>query len=453
MLRLLKESCLSALKFLLFLALGSGVAGATTVTVDSVEACVNYTWHGQGYTQSGTYLDSINADSSAMLVLTIHQASSSFESIYSCGCHFWNGQNYTQSGNYSFHSFNGYGCDSIAYLELTVAAPSYSSQTASVCDSYDWNGQTYTQSGTYTFTTSNSAYCDSIVTLYLTITPSGSDTTFANACDSYTWSANGQTFSSSGTYVYTSGCTTAILSLVVSPSTQSVQTVTAVDSFVWSANGRAYTQSGSYASVIGCHTDSLYLTILGQATVHVTFFIEGFYEGPAMRSVLMNRGVGSDAFAVDTVLANLADPIDPSIIVATDYAILDVDGNATFEFPGSLIGNSYYLSVQNNNSIRTWTASPIQLNAVTSYDFSYAATRAFGDNMVEVAPGVWAIYTGDLNQDGSIDSFDYSSFQSDAISFSSGYFNTDMNGDGFVDSFDFAVFNQNTSLFISELHP
>jgi hypothetical protein len=253
-------------------------------------------------------------------------------------------------------------------------------------------------------------------------------------------------------YPEVSGCTTSVLSLNITASTQSAQTITAVDSFVWSVNGQLYHQSGSYSFVDGCHTDVLYLTIIHQATVNVKFFIEGFYEGSAMRQVLMNRGVGADTMFVDTVVAMLADAVDPSVIVATDSAILDVDGNVEFVFPGSLIGSSYYLSVQNNNSIRTWSSSPLLLTPVTAYDFSDASSKAFGDNMVEVTQGVWAIYTGDLNQDGYIDSFDFPFFDMDSNSFSSGYYSTDMNGDGFVDAFDFTVFDQNSSLFISEIH-
>ena len=74
--------------------------------------------------------------------------------------------------------------------------------------------------------------------------------------------------------------------------------------------------------------------------------------------------------------------------------------------------------------------------------------------MVEVEPGVWAIYTGDLNQDDFIDSFDFPIFDLDASNGVAGvYVATDMNGDGFVDPFDFPVFDVNSFNGVSAVYP
>ena len=93
------------------------------------------------------------------------------------------------------------------------------------------------------------------------------------------------------------------------------------------------------------------------------------------------------------------------------------------------------------------------MSASTSYDFSTADTQAYGSNMIEVENGVWAIYSGDINQDEFVDSFDFPSYDFDNLNFSSGYLATDMNGDGFVDSFDFPIYDSNNINFVSSAHP
>ncbi|MFM7217563.1 MAG: dockerin type I domain-containing protein, partial [Bacteroidota bacterium] len=81
------------------------------------------------------------------------------------------------------------------------------------------------------------------------------------------------------------------------------------------------------------------------------------------------------------------------------------------------------------------------------------ASKAFADNQVMVDPGVYAVYAADINQDGYVDSFDYSLWETDNLSFASGYFATDINGDGFVDGFDYTAWEANNLSFISLVTP
>ena len=82
-----------------------------------------------------------------------------------------------------------------------------------------------------------------------------------------------------------------------------------------------------------------------------------------------------------------------------------------------------------------------------------ASNNAYADNQVEVEPGVFAIYSGDINQDGYIDPFDYSILQQDVLSFAFGYVDSDLNGDGYVDPYDYAIYQKNSLDFISSIHP
>jgi hypothetical protein len=77
-----------------------------------------------------------------------------------------------------------------------------------------------------------------------------------------------------------------------------------------------------------------------------------------------------------------------------------------------------------------------------------------GNNQVQVEPGVWAFYTGDLNQDDFIDGNDFPAFDTDSYNgVNSVYAATDMNGDGFVDGNDFPVFDVNSFNGVSAVHP
>jgi hypothetical protein len=182
--------------------------------------------------------------------------------------------------------------------------------------------------------------------------------------------------------------------------------------------------------------------------------MQGYYIGSgAMTSVLVNQGVGADANEMDTVTIQLRDQFDPSIIVATSVAVMDVNGEASFTIPGSVIGGNYYIAVFHRNTVQTWSALPVTFAATTSYDFTTSATQAFGDNQIEVETGVFAMYTGDLNQDEYVDPFDYGLFEADNLVFAYGYYATDMNGDGFVDPFDYGIFESNNLNFIYSIHP
>lgn len=90
------------------------------------------------------------------------------------------------------------------------------------------------------------------------------------------------------------------------------------------------------------------------------------------------------------------------------------------------------------------------------YDFSTVANKAFGNNQFEIEPGVWAFYTGDLNQDEYIDGNDFPRYDFESASgglYDGSYTITDMNGDGFVDGNDFPVFDNNSFNGVSSMHP
>ncbi|MFM9052369.1 MAG: hypothetical protein ACKOKF_08645, partial [Bacteroidota bacterium] len=194
-----------------------------------------------------------------------------------------------------------------------------------------------------------------------------------------------------------------------------------------------------------------YLDYYGNMNLKV--LIEGYNDNGFMVPALVNRGLSPNFFEVDTVRLLLADSANPSIIIDSAKAVLDVFGTAGFQFRGVHVGRSYYLIFRTMNTIETWSSEPILLNTQTTYDFTDGANKAYGDNQTEVEPGVWAIYSGELNADGFIDPFDAVIWEALNIGFSFGYFPADLNGDGYVDTFDSPFLEQNNLNFVSALRP
>jgi hypothetical protein len=197
------------------------------------------------------------------------------------------------------------------------------------------------------------------------------------------------------------------------------------------------------------------VTLSGSATLSLTAFFEGLYAGSStMTAAPFN--------ADNTLPSSIADTITVELHLANGtfdlaYSVTDtisVNGTASISFPGGAVGNYYYLVVKHRNSLETWSADSILISSSLSYDFSSAATQAYGGNLVDLGlSGVFGIYAGDINQDGFIDGNDFTDVDNDNSNFASGYLYTDTNGDGFVDGNDFTLIDNNGSMFISIARP
>jgi len=163
-----------------------------------------------------------------------------------------------------------------------------------------------------------------------------------------------------------------------------------------------------------------------------------------MRPVQANEGVGTSTTNVDDITVSLRDVTDYHVVASTT-AKLQTNGDAVCTYTTAPSG-SFYVSVAHRNSVQVMSATPVTVGATpSSFDFTNAASKAFGDNQVLV-DGVYAMYSGDFNQDGFVDIFDFPVY--DAANQSGGaydgtYVVTDLNGDGFVDIFDFPIYDAN----------
>jgi len=171
-----------------------------------------------------------------------------------------------------------------------------------------------------------------------------------------------------------------------------------------------------------------------------------------MSPVKSNQGVEVNTTDVADITIELRD-ISNLSVVATSTAILKTNGTAVCTFPAQFNG-SYYIAVNHRNMIQTWSASPINFgSSPITYDFTNLPSKAFGNNMIQIEPGVWAFYSGDMNQDGLIDLTDYSVWESDYLNFAFGDYMTDLNGDGLVDLTDYSLWENNYLSFIFSATP
>jgi len=65
----------------------------------------------------------------------------------------------------------------------------------------------------------------------------------------------------------------------------------------------------------------------------------------------------------------------------------------------------------------------------------------------------FAIYGGDVNQDGSVDATDLAAIDNDALNFVTGYVQTDVTGDDLVDGADAAIADNNAFNFVTKETP
>lgn len=131
--------------------------------------------------------------------------------------------------------------------------------------------------------------------------------------------------------------------------------------------------------------------------INIKVFLQGYMNvNNSMTPVLQNQGVGSNSQHVDSIEIILIDP-NTLLPVVTVPTILLTDGTATCSFPA--LNGLYYILVKHRNTLLTWSASPVMINSQpVTYDFTTAANKAYGDNQVEIAPNIYAFYSGDLTQ-------------------------------------------------------
>jgi hypothetical protein len=189
-------------------------------------------------------------------------------------------------------------------------------------------------------------------------------------------------------------------------------------------------------------------------TLNLKLFIQGYWDGVSlMKAVLANQGETSTINACDSIDVELHSNVAPFGLDYATRTILEQNGTATCTFPPS--SGSKYIVVKHRSALQTWSANPVTMGANVNYDFSTDASKAYGDNQVQIStsPNIWALYSGDVIIDENMDLLDLGAVESDISNFTYGYVSTDLNGDGNVDLLDSPMLESNISNFIYSVHP
>lgn len=183
-------------------------------------------------------------------------------------------------------------------------------------------------------------------------------------------------------------------------------------------------------------------------------YLQGYTDTAAgeMIPVLMNQGIGNNSNFTDSVTIELHHPVTFSLI-QSEKAVLLKNGLVQLSYPA--VSGNYYLAVKHRNSLQTWSSAAVSFTAglITAYNFTTASNKAYGDNMIETAPGIWAIYTGDINNDGNIDIGDFAIWETAYDQLASGYISSDLNGDGNTDISDYIIWETNYYELIAADYP
>jgi hypothetical protein len=206
--------------------------------------------------------------------------------------------------------------------------------------------------------------------------------------------------------------------------------------------------SGIYSKLLttatGCDslvTINLSVIACGQTGFAIRTKLEQYVQSNGrMTPYLYEQEMSGDTTSVDTIQVCLWKPANlhhPN----PDYeqkVVINRDGYGYASFASALQGQSLFISIRHRNSLEIWSSTPKLMDSINTHDFcSPGATFQNGTLPQRLMNnGEYAMYTGDVNQDGAVDLFDLQLIENGASSFLYGYFSQDCTGDGVVDFFD-----------------
>jgi len=214
-------------------------------------------------------------------------------------------------------------------------------------------------------------------------------------------------------------------------------------------NGDGYSDvvvgAGGYLSATGRSYLYIAPSLTPNIKINLVMFIQGFYN-PVSNSQVS-----------DSITAYLRNNNPPYNIADQFKAIVSTNGISSLKFADAPTG-TYFLVLKHRNGIETWSANGIILRRTltpTDYDFSITSSQAYGSNQkqVDALPVRFAMYGGDINQDGIIDAGDISAVEQDALNSVTGYLPTDVTGDGAVDASDVSLVENNAVNSVSVITP
>lgn len=205
-------------------------------------------------------------------------------------------------------------------------------------------------------------------------------------------------------------------------------------------------EAGNYMLTQGEQQPYLDISILT-----VKAFIQGFYRGSGLMTAVSD--LSAQPTTCDTIILRLVDPEKPTLTYHQDKWVITTDGSANFWLMGVEEGSKFYLVLDHRNSLETWSAQPVTMVNDIEYDFSTAATQAYGNNLFDLGDGRFALWSGDVNKDGFINQNDLDLEETALTQFFAGYHIFDLTGDRITESSDYSLLENNANLNLFRQRP
>lgn len=179
-------------------------------------------------------------------------------------------------------------------------------------------------------------------------------------------------------------------------------------------------------------------------TIHVKAIPQGLYIPISNRMRIR-----------DSIIVEFRNQISPYNLIDESKSVIDSISFISENF-SDIQDGTYYIVIKLRNCIETWSSQPLQIDTTfLSYDFTDLQSKSYGSNsiLIDNSPLRYGFYSGDVNQDGTIDGSDLLIIENDAVNFLTGYVVSDLNGDSFVDGTDLSIANNNAANFVNLIRP
>jgi V8-like Glu-specific endopeptidase len=153
---------------------------------------------------------------------------------------------------------------------------------------------------------------------------------------------------------------------------------------------------------------------------------------------------------IDWVVIELLDkttlaPVDTvAALLRNDGKIVSTNGFSLIGFDSRVTQGYYKVIIRHRNHIAVMSADSIQISTNPQlYDLSESPGKVYGSELKLLKTGLYGLFAGDSNYDGTIDSTDFGLFSIAGSGAVYGYAVSDYNLDGYVTAFDFNLFAPN----------
>jgi hypothetical protein len=196
-----------------------------------------------------------------------------------------------------------------------------------------------------------------------------------------------------------------------------------------------------------------------EKTLTIKVFTEGLYDS---FSGLLRKAQDVDLITyayVDKFGGDTADVVtlelwtNTGAMVFSDLVGLSTSGTIVLTLDQTY-DSDYFIYIRHRNSIPVSTPNAISFSGNSiNHDFTTSASQAYFDNQIMLASGIYGMFGGDVDQDGSVGAFDMIAVDNSSRNFLEGYFPEDVNGDAEVGAFDLIIVDNNSRNFVFEYLP